>query len=128
SNLGNAANPLSLNGGTLANSAAPSVTMNRAMTIGIFTPTIEQNATWTMNGGLTAASGSNPLNIFGTGTFVMNASGAGRTGQTHIQNGTVRLNNGSALGSGASLISNNGRLEISEGITHSNIIFLQSNG
>jgi len=126
--LGNAANPIALNNGTLQYNGSAPVSMSRSITIGVFFPTILQNNnTWTMNGGFDAASGSNPLNIFGNSTLVLTASGS-RSGQTHIQNGTVRLNNGASLGTGASHISNNGRLEIAPGITHSNFIFLKSNG
>src|SRR5262245_18835190 len=75
--LGNAANPIALNSGTLSKSDnGANISMSRSITIGIFFPTILQRNTWTMNGGFTAASSSNPLNIFGTGTLILTASGA----------------------------------------------------
>jgi fibronectin-binding autotransporter adhesin len=70
---------------------------------------VDSGATFTLNGAL---SGSGVLSAHGLGTLVLTAASA-RSGTTSIQNGFVRVQSNTALGSGAITISNTGRLEIS---------------
>ena len=119
--FGQAANTISLNSGTLKNNV--SVTTTRTIDIGIFSPTIDQTNQWTQNGAFGASS--NPINITGSGILALNAAST-RTGSTTIQNGTVRLTNGAALGTGGTHVSSNGILELGAGVTATTFTVLQN--
>jgi fibronectin-binding autotransporter adhesin len=128
--LGNAANGVLISGGELETGISPGMSTSRVITIGALSARIDKvgsGSILTVNTGMADGGFANPLTVTGSGTLVLTASST-RSGNTTINGGHVRLNNGAALGTGGDLISNNGSLEIAGGITHSNIIFLQSNG
>ncbi|SEN21035.1 fibronectin-binding autotransporter adhesin [Luteibacter sp. UNCMF331Sha3.1] len=103
-NLGNAAGPLSLDGGTLRNTAA--VTSGRTVSLGAGGGTFEalDNLTFT-----TGLSGAGALTKTGAGNLIL-AANATYTGGTTIAEGTLQLGDGGTTGTVAGDIANNGIL------------------
>lgn len=126
--LGNAANNVLIGPGITTGTLQTtlSLTTSRSISPGIFGGTISAGSgtTLTINGAL--GGSSNPLTVSGQGLVILNTAST-RSGSTTIQNGTVRLNIGTGLGTGGITVAS-GILEIPAGGGTANFVTLQSNG
>ncbi len=121
--LGNTANGITINGGTLE--ATSTFSSARAVTLGASGGRIVANAgnTLTLTTALTA--NANALTV-GSGTVALSAAST-RTGTTLVQLSTLRLNNGSGAGTGAISANLAGVVELN-GVTVANPLTLSING
>jgi fibronectin-binding autotransporter adhesin len=103
-NLGNAAGALSLDGGTLLNTAA--FTSARNVTLSAGGGTFNTQGDLTLTGGMT---GNGALTKNGSGVLVLAADNS-YTGATSIASGTLQLGNGGTTGSVVGDIANNATL------------------
>jgi autotransporter-associated beta strand protein len=108
--LGNSANGVTINGGTLL--FHQTFSSSRVYTLGASGGTISvaTGQTATLNTGL--AANANTLAYDGPGTLALAASST-RTGTTNTNGGVLRLSNASALGSGTVSINGGGVFELS---------------
>jgi fibronectin-binding autotransporter adhesin len=98
--LGNAANGVEFNGGTLATAAA--ITSNRTFTVNAGGGTIQTFSALTL--GATSTLTGSGLLVKQTGsTLAIGGSASGFTGGFQIENGTVTLSNAAALGGTANI-------------------------
>jgi autotransporter-associated beta strand protein len=121
--LGDAANTVTLDGGALATTATFSSA--RAFAIGSFGGRIDSAGTFTLSSALPA--NANAFTSGGTGTLIL-TSVSSRTGSSTINNGVLRLNQASALGSGTATVSSSGVLEVGTGVVVSMPLSLGQGG
>jgi fibronectin-binding autotransporter adhesin len=110
--LGNAANNISM-GGTFSYGliTTSSFATSRVFTISSGTSSFEpaSGTTFTVNSALAGTTGT--LNKYGAGTLVLTTSST-RTGSTFVKEGTLRMTNGNAAGTGSIALQDTGTLEL----------------
>ncbi len=134
-NLGTApssatADDLTLNGGTLQNTANLTLNANRGITLGASGGTLDQNSGTTLTyGGIIAGSGA--LTKTDSGTLVLSGTNT-YTGATTISSGTLSVQNASGLGgtnnTAATTVASGAVLQLANGITTNNAGTLYLNG
>ena len=108
--LGAAGNPLTINNGILL--ATQSFATSRSISLGTSGAIdVSASRTVTVNAPLTSGAGVLVVGPSGSGTLVLTAPSP-RTGATTVQQGTVRLDHGQALGSGQINLGLNSFLEL----------------
>ncbi len=121
--LGDAANGLTLNGGTLQSGASITLGSGRVISIGAAHGTINQTAGTLTLGTAGQLTGSGNLTKLGGGTVQINAANIGFTGDVTIGAGVFDIRHADALGTGgtkADIALNAGTLNLRDNGTGSN--------
>jgi autotransporter-associated beta strand protein len=111
---GSATNNISFNAGTLATTTGITTARNIALA-GVGTVNVSSGQTTTLNG---VVSGGSSFVKSGAGTLILNGANA-QTSTTQVTNGTVVVNNATALGTtgNSTSVSNGATVEIASGLT-----------
>ena len=115
---------LSMASGTTFGASGGAHTFAQTVTLGAGSETMDtSNGDLTLSSGISETGGSATLTKAGSGTLTLNGAGT-YSGGTNLYGGTLSLGNNSALGTGTLAAFNGTTIDIQDGITISNRLFI----